>query len=73
MIPQSWTIAWFKIFKITGEVIKFIKNTMENWKIKTDSMKKKLNWGENSERDLPGEGAITITICNSEDATQSYT
>ena len=35
-----------------------------------DIRKKKLNWGENSVRDLPGRYAITI--CNSDDATQSH-
>ena len=44
---------------------------------RTDSRKKKLNWGENPERererDLPGRWAITITFCNSGDPTQSHT
>ena len=38
----------------------------------TDSRRKKLNWGENPEKDLPEGYAITIIICNSDDATQSH-
>ena len=33
---------------------------------------KKFNWGEISERDFPGRCGITITICNSDDATLSH-
>ena len=38
-----------------------------------DSKKEKLSWGENPERNLLGRCAITITICNKDYATQSYT
>ena len=37
----------------------------------TDSKSKKLSWGKNPESDLPVKCAITITIRNSDDATQS--
>ena len=33
MDPQSWIIGYLKKFKISGKVIKFIKNTMENCRI----------------------------------------
>ena len=36
------------------------------------SKKKNLSRGENQERNLPGRCAITITICNSDDATESH-
>ena len=39
----------------------------------TDSRKKKLGWGENPERNFPERCAITITICNSNDVTESRT
>ena len=32
--------------------------------------RKKLNWGENPVRDLPGRWAIVITIYNSDDKSQ---
>ena len=38
----------------------------------TDSRRKKLSRGENPERDLPGKCAITFTIFNSNDATESH-
>ena len=37
------------------------------------SRRKKLYWGENPERDLPGRYANNVTICSSNDATQSHT
>ena len=46
-----------------------------HWNLESgvDSRKKRLNWGENPESDLAGRCAITITFCNSDDATQSHT
>ena len=58
--------------KISDDVIKFIeKKNMKNWRV--DNRRKMLSWGENPERGLPGMYAITITICNSDDATESHT
>ena len=57
MVPRSLIIDCLKTY---GEVIKVILNIMENW-----------NGGENPARDLPGRCVITITICNSGDATGS--
>ena len=37
-----------------------------------DSRRKKLCLGENPERNVPGICVITITICNSDDATESH-
>ena len=50
-------------------------NRKHHWKLEswTDSRRKKLNLLKNSEKDLPGRCAIIITICNSNDATQSHT
>ena len=33
MVPQSWIIDCLKMYKISGEIIKFIENTMENWRV----------------------------------------
>ena len=33
MVPQSWIIDCLKMYKISDEVIKFIDNTMKNWKL----------------------------------------
>ena len=38
----------------------------------TDSRKKKLTWGENPERDLPGRCTNTITVCSNDNASQSH-
>ena len=40
---------------------------------RTDNRWKKLGSSENPESDLPGRCVINITICNSNDATQSHT
>ena len=48
-----------------------VKNEkLETW---TNSRRKKLSWGENPERNPPGRCAITITICDSDDATELHT
>ena len=73
MVPKSWIIDCLQVYKISGEVIKFIENTMTNRSIEQTAKGKKLNWDENPERNMPGRCAITITICNSDDATQSHT
>ena len=38
-----------------------------------DSRRKKLNWGETPERNLPGRFTITIIIFDSDDVTESHT
>ncbi len=30
---RSWIIVFLEMYKISGEVIKFIENTMENWRV----------------------------------------
>ena len=37
MILQSWIIDCIKLYKISGEVIKFIEKTMKNWKVELTS------------------------------------
>ena len=33
MAQQNWIIECFKIYKISGEIIKFIENIMKNWRV----------------------------------------
>ena len=33
MVPQSWIINCLKMYKISHEVIKFIKETMKTWRV----------------------------------------
>ena len=56
------------MYKISGEVIKFIENTMENWRVELTVGEKKTNQSENPRRDLPRRRAITMTICYNDDA-----
>ena len=37
-----------------------------------DSRRKRISWGKNPERNLPGRCNITITICNSDDTTELH-
>ena len=60
-----------KMYKISGQVIKFIENTMQNCRFELTTGEK--FWGENPERNLPERCAFTITVCDSDDATQSNT
>ena len=61
------------MYKICGEIIKFIEDAMEKLESGTDNGGKQLSRGENLEKYLPGRWAITITICNNDDVTQSPT
>ena len=62
-----------KMYKISGEVIKFIGNTMQNWWVELISRGKSLTEVKTLERDLPGWYTILITFYNSNDATESHT
>ena len=42
MVPQSWIINCLKMYYISSEVIKFIKNTMENWRVELVAREKSL-------------------------------
>ena len=33
IVPQRWIIDCLKIYKIYNEVIKFIEETMKNWRV----------------------------------------
>ena len=55
---------------VQDEVIKFIENTMDNWRMELIARGKSL--GEIPEKDLPRRCTITITICRS-DSTEPHT
>ena len=72
MVPQSWITDCLKMYKISDEVIKFIVETMKNWTMELTVGGKsiaavKIQWY------IPGRCAITITIGNPSDTTQSHT
>ena len=33
MVPQSWILYCLKMYKIPNQVIQFIKNTMQTWRV----------------------------------------
>ena len=68
MVPWSWIINCLKMYKVADNVKRKPRKT-GNW---IDSRRKKLNWGENPERNLPGKCTLSITICNSDDATHVF-
>ena len=60
------------MYKASSEVIKFIENTMENWRVELTDGGKNLT----EVKILGGIStrcAITIIICNNDVATQPYT
>ena len=70
-VLQSWTIDCLKMYKISDEIIKCIEKTIENWRVElTAGRKAKLRWSP--DRYLLGICAITITICDNDDATESH-
>ena len=52
------------MYNISGEVVKFIENNMQNWRVKRKSC------SENPVRDLPGNCTVTINIHNCDGATK---
>ena len=48
-----------------------MENAMKKMESEIDSRRKMLSRCENPDRDFPGKCAITITICNSDDASES--
>ena len=43
-ISRSWIINCLKMYKISSEVIKFIKDTEENWRVKLTGEGKTSPW-----------------------------
>ena len=71
MVPQNWIIHCLKMFKISDEV-KVYQEYHENWRVELAAGEKKLCGGKNPDMNLPRRCAITITICNCDDAPQSH-
>ena len=68
MVPQSWILHCLKMYKIPNQIIQFIEKTMPTWRVE-------LTIGGQSFAEVKiqrGRCTITITICNSHDATQSH-
>ena len=66
--PPSQIIDCLKMYKTSGEVIKFIENTMQNSRVELTVGGKSLT-EEKIQRALPGKCAII----NSDDAIHSHT
>ena len=41
MVSQSWILDCLKMYKMYDEVIKFIENTIENWRVRIKPGEKK--------------------------------
>ena len=65
-VPQSWIIDSFKMHSDILRSHKVYREYYGKLESGTDSRKKELN------RDLSGRCAVTVIICNSDDATESY-
>ena len=70
MVLLSEMTDCLKMYKISGEV-KVYWEYHGDLESRTESRKKKFNWGKNPGKDRPGWCAIAITICNGDAATQS--
>ena len=55
--------------RLSHKVYRENHEKLESW---TVSRRKKLSWGENPERNLPGRCTVNITIYNSDDTIESY-
>ena len=65
IVPPNWIVHCLKMYKIPDEVIKFMENGI-------DSKRKKLSRSKDPKRHIPGRCTVTITLCNSDDATPSH-
>ena len=70
---------WYSSAKLDNRLFQNVQDIPQSHKVyqkyqeklesQTDSRRKKLSWRENPERDLPERCAITITICDRDNAT----
>ena len=71
--PRLQKGIWYDSAKLDNRLSQNVQDIQQMHKVyqkyRTDSRRKKLNRGENPERDLPERYATTITICNDGDAT----
>ena len=68
MVPQSGKLS--QNLQDIHQSHKVYRGNHENWKVELTAVGG--SCGENPERYIPGRCAITITICNIDDATQSH-
>ena len=61
------------MYKISGEVTKFIENITENWRVKLSAGRKSSTKMKIMRGIFQGDALFTITIRNSDDATHSHT
>ena len=73
VVPTNLGKNCLKMYKISGEIIKFIKNTMENWIVELTIEGKSLTEVNIQRKIFQGDALFTITICNRDDVTQSHT
>ena len=66
VVVQSWILHCLKMYKISDEIMKIIEKTLKTWRMELTTRGKRLA-DVKIQRDI-----FTITICNSDDATQSY-
>ena len=62
----------YGLTKLDTQNVQDIRRNHEKLESGIDSRRKKLSWSENPEWYIPGRCAITITISDNEDATQSH-
>ena len=72
MVPQSWIINCLKMYKISNEVIKFIEETMKNWRVELTAGSKSLA-AVKIQRDIFQRYTIAITIFDCYYVTQLHT
>ena len=71
MVPQSWIQHCLKMYKIPDQVVQFIEKTMGTWKVELTA-KGKFHRSKDPKRHILWRCTITITICDSHDATQPH-
>ena len=55
MVLQNWVIDCFKMYKIADEVIKFIEETMKNWRVELTAGEKSLTQNKIQQGIFQGE------------------
>ena len=68
MVPQSWIIHCLKMYKISHEVINFIKKTIQTWRVELIAGRRSLAETKILRGILQGV-TITLTMNNSHDGT----
>ena len=72
IVPQSWIVEYFKMFKISDKVINYIIEAMKNWEVLLRTGGKTLAEVNIQRGIIERKCAFTIDVCNSNDATPLY-